>query len=80
MNDLYPTKTRLALLRDVSRAAVYIAESGHIMRQAGFGDRFPTRATAAVKEMERAGWVRLGRNDTYELTNIGRELLAGGAR
>lgn len=72
-DDLYPTKTRLALLGDVGRAKVYYAENGQIMRNTG--DRFPVRATAAVKEMESAGWVLFGRNQTYELTELGRRIL-----
>jgi hypothetical protein len=78
MGDLYPTKTRLALLRDVGAARVYYAESGQIMRNTD--GRFPLRATVAVKELERAGWVHLGKNGTYELTTEGGEVLAGGGR
>ena len=61
MADLYPTKTRLALLTAVDDGAVvegitedtdgdtWLTEDGHQ----------PLKVTARIHELERAGWVEL---------------------
>lgn len=89
MSDLYPTKSRLDLLRAVGNRRV-IAANATIRRVVG--DLTPTRpgsgvstinrrCDAAIREMEHAGWVRLGADGTYyELTPDGAAVLAGGAR
>jgi hypothetical protein len=39
------------------------------------------RVDGSVREMRRAGWVRLGDDGgTYQLTDVGRAVLDGGAR
>lgn len=75
MTDLYPTKTRRDLLAAVDR--------GQVRRQNGIATRNnagrpKTRVDAAIREAEAAGWVELGADDVYALTDVGREVLAGG--
>ena len=79
MIDLYPTRTRLDLLRAVAHGRVYLSTSGHVMRR-GEGPMINRRCDAAIREQEKAGWVRLGADaGTYEPTDQGRALLDGGA-
>ena len=80
--SLYPTKTRLALLRDVADGIVYqslLSENrGHCYADAG-GPSGRRKVTAAVAEMQRVGWVRFaipGRWSCHlELTDAGRAVL-----
>lgn len=57
MGELYPTPTRLALLRDVDdgRVSRSIWSSG----QSDASSRTGCRVTAAIEEMSAAGWVVL---------------------
>lgn len=84
MSDLFPTKTRLALMRAVA--------AGHVLQlpdeERGDLATFDTtdaeigaparRVNARAAELERAGWVRLMADDvTYRLTDAGRAVLDG---
>lgn len=87
MPDLYPTKTRLALLRDI--------RDGHVIEgpvEPWAGDVWNTaraetgdqarKVTARVHELEDAGWVECGGDlTTWSLTAAGRAVLEahGGA-
>lgn len=83
--SLHPTKTRIALLDAVRRGAVQygIGPDGlpGRRRQPAAWDisdphRGPRRVTAAITEMERAGWVeRPDRTAVWQLTAAGREVL-----
>lgn len=53
MPDLHPTKTRLALLREVAGGDVWQDSDGESFIGAG------PRVTARMRELESAGWVRL---------------------
>ena len=77
MPDLYPTKTRLALLADVEQHQVHRHQDGTSTTNAGF-----STVTARITELERAGWVRLPAEDEagevlrlWELTTTGRDTL-----
>ena len=79
MSDLwlFPTKTRLALLRDVARNLVW-GDDGDVLAATGDGGR--RKVTVQVADMCRAGWVRPGglrgdRRRPYELTDAGRAVL-----
>ena len=86
--SLYPTKTRLALLRQVANSQVqaqYFDETQAFdePRAVLFPDA-PTSwqdrriVTARMRELERAGWVRepaLGDFGTYQVTDEGRKIL-----
>lgn len=84
--DLYPTPTRVRLLRDVE------AKPGNVYRirePAGYTESYcrdPHRkVTAMCEQLERADWIRLGlparpsmfASRPWELTDKGREILAG---
>jgi predicted transcriptional regulator len=71
---LYPTKTRLDLLRAVENRRVFTA-NGITVRRTDGDQNLNRRCDAVVREMEAAGWVRLGNTGTYELTDAGRDLL-----
>jgi hypothetical protein len=71
---LYPTKTRLDLLRAVDYRRVFTANGITVRRTEAGPNR---RCDAVVREIEAAGWVRLGNTGTYELTDAGRDLLEG---
>jgi hypothetical protein len=60
--DLYPTKTRLALLRQVANSQVMTdptAEHHHVVLFPDAPDVWANRVTvtARIDELERAGWV-----------------------
>ena len=75
MTDLYPTKTRLGLLRAVDNGRVKLSHSGAIIRASSYANR---RADASTRELMQAGWVQLGPDGgTYELTGDGRAVLDG---
>jgi len=78
MSDLYPTPTRLALLRRVAEGQI-VWLAGGISRD----ERDGSRVTARVAEMERAGWITrdFGPWRRWKLTDTGRAVLArhGGA-
>lgn len=90
MSDLYPTKTRLALLRDVADGVVWGRRSAGRDANWNAWRGVTGRVTASIREMERVGWVKLGRPESpsfyasrpYELTDAGRAVLDahGGAR
>jgi DNA-binding transcriptional regulator PaaX len=75
-DSLYPTKTRLALLQAVADNDVWkIADGDTIdLIEGGHSER---RVTAAIAEMERAGWVALHDVGRWELTDAGRAVLDG---
>jgi hypothetical protein len=71
-------RTRRDLLRAVAHRRV-TAANGIILRRTD-GERnlnLNRRCDAAVRELEAAGWVRLGDVGTYELTEVGRDVLDG---
>lgn len=70
----YPTKTRLDLLRAVDYRRVFTANGITVRRTEA---RLNRRCDAVVRELEAAGWVRLGDAGTYELTEVGRDVLDG---
>jgi hypothetical protein len=79
--SLYPTKTRLALLRAVDQADVIEGITDDTD-----GDTWlllpppdePRRVTARVLEAQQAGWATLHADGvTWRLTDAGRTVLAG---
>ncbi len=74
VNDLYPTKTRHALLRAVEHRRV-VAANGVVLWHTDGG--YNQRCDAKTREVEAAGWVRLGTGGVYELTDDGRTVLDG---
>ena len=82
MSDLFPTKTRLALLCDVEAGEVWQKGNGEsvvtLIEEFGVSD-FLYRCTAAIAEQEQAGWVRLVElkygAKRWELTDAGRAVL-----
>lgn len=67
---LYPTKTRLVLLRDVAY--------GEITRDAD-GDSWNARhykMTSRIEELEQAGWIALEEGKVWRPTGVGRAVLA----
>lgn len=85
MADLFPTKTRLALLRDVAREAVRREYSTDFAYD--FNTRSDRTVTAVIAEQKRAGWVELdttlfetGGKQSFQvrywrLTDVGRSVL-----
>lgn len=85
-DDLYPTPTRLALLRQVANGQVCTDFMASIDTEGGddvivlFPDA-PTawsdrrRVTARIREMEAAGWVRELTGGDWFLTDAGQALL-----
>lgn len=87
VNGLFPTKTRIALLKAIheGNGRIYY-EAGDVFDKASY-----TRVTAKVKEFIDHGWVRAltpneprGRGETsapgvtfYRVTDIGLQALAG---
>jgi hypothetical protein len=71
---LYPTKTRLDLLRAVDCGRIFTANGITLRRIDGWVNR---RCDVAVRELQAAGWVRMGTAGTYELTGEGRDVLDG---
>jgi len=91
MNELFPTKTRLALLRDVGRGTVLRFPNGESRQH--FDDGTYTVINALIGELEQAGWVRVGGVETsgpyrsinqrarlWQLTRAGEAVLAAAAR
>lgn len=83
-SNLYPTQTRLALLRDVDQGIVWRDDrDGQAYLGSGTGGRKASKVTAAVDELLAAGWIekRLSTSAVYRLTTAGRAVLAkGGAQ
>lgn len=86
MSDLYPTRTRLALLQDVDDGQVVFAPGqGGVLNLATTP---PTQVVSATAEMRRAGWIDVDLDEgadvlgsyPYAVTDTGRAVLAGGAR
>lgn len=80
MSDLYPTKTRLMLLRDV--AGIHREGDGRSYVHWGDdcycrGGRITRKVTAAMDEMERAGWIAPESPRGWHLTDAGRAVLDG---
>lgn len=76
MTALHPTRTRLDLLRAIDGGTVTLRQSGAVIRAMRKGGHH--RVDGSVREMRRAGWVRLGDDGgTYELTGAGRAVLDG---
>lgn len=71
--SLYPTKTRLALLRAVAERNVIRDGQHDLDRSAEY-----RIVDARMGEMNRAGWVQLV-DGSWSLTDTGRTVLAGGA-
>lgn len=81
MTDLYPTKTRLALLEAVNAGAVLegISESTEGHTWLTFDDGTPAvKVTERIRDVFRAGWVWLNEPPVWRLTDLGREVLERG--
>lgn len=77
MPELFPTKTRLALLRDVADGKV---RSVGALIWLHLDDGSRAGVSVAVREMKSAGWVKCpGGQDTWEPTDKGRAVLEGEA-
>ena len=77
MSDLYPTKTRLALLRSIADGRV-TADWDSRGDTAWTDERSGRVVTSRVREMSRAGWVVIASIvDDLSLTDAGREVLRG---
>jgi hypothetical protein len=78
VSDLYPTKTRLRLLRDADADRVR-SEHGNIIATDHDGGR--RTVNAAVEELCVAGWVEPGEvrgaRRRYDITDAGRAVLDG---
>jgi hypothetical protein len=82
MPDLYPTKTRLALLAAVDAECVMegIGEHEGIWQLDPDGFVQPIRVTVRIQELYRAGWVDLPDPPVYwRLTDVGRAVLEAGS-
>jgi hypothetical protein len=84
MSDLYPTPTRLALLRAVVAGEIWQNSNGESVETDSdvLGVSDPVRrVTAAVHEQQRAGWIELVElkygAKQWQLTDEGRAVLAG---
>lgn len=85
--DLYPTPNRLILLRTVATGEVWQNSNGESVETdsdvLGVSDPI-RRVTAAIGEQQRAGWVHLVElkygAKQWQLTDAGRNILAGGGR
>jgi hypothetical protein len=80
MAELYPTKTRLALLRAVLAENVVDGPDEHGQIHAWEIDPpyAPRKVNSRINELKAAGWVAEHRN-TYRLTPAGRRVLDGAA-
>lgn len=84
--DLYATKTRLALLRDVASGECWQRSNGHSTTPGTIGvDTEPlVVVTSRIAEQEQAGWVHLFEHTTgakqWQLTTAGREVLDRAAK
>lgn len=83
-HELYPTKTRLALLRGVAASQVQTARDGPTSCVLWFMDApeswtYSRNVTARMAELQRAGWVvesePAGPGAWWLLTDAGRKLL-----
>ncbi len=66
MGELYPTRTRLALLEQV--------EAGRVFRDV-IGDDYISadrKVNARIAEARHADWVELDKHETWRLTDAGR--------
>lgn len=74
MADLYPTKTRLALLRDIADGKVADDPDGTPMLHLGGGER--TKVASATWELESAGWIYQAEGYTgWQIAPLGRDVL-----
>lgn len=84
MSDLYPTKARLKLLRQIRNSQVgtdLLAERERIVLWPYAPTEYQTQqtVTARVRELEAAGWVRRSASGAdWLLTDEGRKVLADG--
>lgn len=79
--DLFPTKTRLTLLRDVAVGEVWQRRDGVSTTTGtiGLDTQDLVVVTARIAELESAGWVHLYAHALawqWQLTDVGREVLA----
>jgi hypothetical protein len=83
VSDLYPTKTRLALLRDVADGEVWQHSNGEsvVSLSGDTGGPSVARCTAAIEEQRDAGWVHLVElkhgAKQWQRTDAGRAVLDG---
>lgn len=80
--SLYPTKTRLGLLRDIAEDRVFTdvtAEHARIVFAPNAPDEWQTQqtVTSRVEELEREGWIEEHGCSSWRLTDAGREVLDG---
>jgi hypothetical protein len=81
VTELYPSRDRRGLLAAVEAGRIYWSLSNLLTwRAPGRGQN--QRVGRRMRELESAGWVREtgDRERPYELTDAGREAMAGGAR
>ena len=82
MAELHLNRDRRKILAAAARGRVTLGETGIGIYLRGSGEAgLSGRCDGAVRQMEAAGWLRLGDDGgTYEPTETGRALLDGGDR
>lgn len=83
MPDLYPTKTRLALLQAVAADLVIEGLTEETHGHTWLTDEIdpPRKVSARVTELHRAGWVELDYAQAFwRLTDEGRRVLGAGGQ
>jgi hypothetical protein len=77
VSDLYPTPTRIQLLRDLETECVVENEDGTwLLSQTNAFP--PVKVSAEIRKFHSAGWVELLPNvERWVLTDAGREILRG---
>lgn len=73
---LFPTPTRLGLLRDIADGKV--ADDAHLTPMLDLGDGMRTKVSHGVWELSQAGWCQPTDTSAWELTDAGRAVLDGG--
>jgi hypothetical protein len=80
--NLYPTPTRIQLLRDIANAQVFTdltADTARVVLCPYAPTEWQTQQTVTkrVQELESAGWVAETDGADWVLTDAGREILRG---
>lgn len=78
MSELYPTPTRIQLLRDVQDGRV-LFRGGDSWCEWQVEGRHPTKVTFTVKQVAAAGWIQRQPATPFrwDLTDAGRQILGG---
>ena len=83
MLDLQPTPTRIMLLQQIADGLVFGDATGNSWldeRLAPFYDPMAAgrwKVTGSVKRQTDAGWIEMGEQRKYRLTDVGHQVLAG---